>query len=75
MDLRSELKLYNSLGRRVEPFRPLRDSVVHMYTCGPTVYGDIQAPVIQVNEGAQFEGRVQRPGKAAANGLTRFMGR
>ena len=40
-----------------------------------TVYGDIQAPVIQINEGAQFEGRVQRPGKATANGLSRFMGR
>jgi len=32
-----KLKLYNSLPRKVEEFRPLGD-VVKMYTCGPTVY-------------------------------------
>ncbi len=33
------LKLYNSLAKQEEEFRPLNRSVVSMYTCGPTVYG------------------------------------
>jgi cysteinyl-tRNA synthetase len=33
-----ELKLYNTLTRRKEPFRPLDPSNVRMYVCGPTVY-------------------------------------
>ena len=32
------LKLYNSLGRRVQDFRPLKKGEVKMYTCGPTVW-------------------------------------
>ncbi|KKS16697.1 MAG: Cysteine-tRNA ligase [candidate division WWE3 bacterium GW2011_GWA1_41_8] len=32
------LKLYNSLSKKVEDFKPLNPSVVTMYTCGPTVY-------------------------------------
>ncbi|HEY6493787.1 MAG TPA: cysteine--tRNA ligase [Trebonia sp.] len=32
-----QLRLYNSLGRRVEDFTPSAD-VVGMYSCGPTVY-------------------------------------
>ena len=31
-------RLYNSMGRRVEPFRPIRGGEVRMYTCGPTVW-------------------------------------
>ncbi|HEV8229715.1 MAG TPA: cysteine--tRNA ligase [Candidatus Limnocylindria bacterium] len=33
-----QLRLHNTLTRRVEPFVPLRDGAVGMYTCGPTVY-------------------------------------
>ena len=33
------LRLFNTLGRRVEEFRPLEEGRVGMYTCGPTVYG------------------------------------
>lgn len=33
-----ELRFYNSLSRRVEPFEPLKPNEVGMYTCGPTVY-------------------------------------
>ena len=33
-----ELRLYNTLTRRKEPFRPLDPSNVRMYVCGPTVY-------------------------------------
>lgn len=33
-----ELRLYNTMGRRVEPFVPLRAGEVGMYCCGLTVY-------------------------------------
>jgi len=33
------LKLYNSLTRRLEEFKPLYDNRVGIYVCGPTVYG------------------------------------
>jgi cysteinyl-tRNA synthetase len=33
-----ELKLYNTLTRKKEAFRPLDPSNVRMYVCGPTVY-------------------------------------
>jgi len=33
-----ELKLYNTLGRRIEPFVPLVPGCAGMYCCGPTVY-------------------------------------
>lgn len=32
------IKLHNSLTRKIEEFKPLKDNVVTMYTCGPTVY-------------------------------------
>lgn len=32
------IKLYNSLTRKKEDFKPLDDNKVRMYTCGPTVY-------------------------------------
>lgn len=32
------LKVYNTLTRRKEDFKPVSDKVVTMYTCGPTVY-------------------------------------
>jgi cysteinyl-tRNA synthetase len=32
------LKLYNSLSRKVEDFKPIHPLQVGMYTCGPTVY-------------------------------------
>ncbi|MHB0968901.1 MAG: cysteine--tRNA ligase [Thermoanaerobaculia bacterium] len=34
----SELRLHNTLNRRVEPFVPLKPAEVSMYCCGPTVY-------------------------------------
>jgi len=33
-----ELKLYNSLSRKKEVFKPIKDKRVGLYTCGPTVY-------------------------------------
>ena len=33
------MKLYNTLGRKLEEFKP-RDDVVKIYTCGPTVYAE-----------------------------------
>ncbi len=32
------LKLYNSITRAIEEFRPIRDNEARVYTCGPTVY-------------------------------------
>jgi len=32
------LKLFNTLSRKVEEFKPLNPPQVGMYTCGPTVY-------------------------------------
>lgn len=32
------LRVYNTLTRRLEEFRPLQPGLVTMYTCGPTVY-------------------------------------
>src|SRR3954469_9073339 len=32
------LRLYNTMSSQIEEFRPLRDSEVRMYACGPTVY-------------------------------------
>jgi len=32
------LKLYNTLTRKKEIFKPLKDNLVRIYTCGPTVY-------------------------------------
>lgn len=32
------IQLYNSLSRKVEEFKPLKEGKVGLYTCGPTVY-------------------------------------
>ncbi len=32
------MKLYNTLTRRKEEFKPLEGDTVRMYSCGPTVY-------------------------------------
>ena len=32
------LRLYNSLGKKIQPFRPVNPNVVNIFTCGPSVY-------------------------------------
>ncbi len=32
------LKIFNTLGRKKQEFKPLKKGQVSMYTCGPTVY-------------------------------------
>ncbi len=34
------LTIYNTLSRKKELFKPLKEPFVGMYVCGPTVYGD-----------------------------------
>ncbi len=33
-----EIKLYNTLSKKIEIFKPLKEGAVSMYSCGPTVY-------------------------------------
>ncbi len=35
------VSLYNTMSRSVEPFKPISEEMVTMYTCGPTVYNYI----------------------------------
>ena len=32
------LKLYNTMGRKLEEFKPIKEGYVGFYGCGPTVY-------------------------------------
>ncbi len=36
--MKTELRLYNTLSRKKETFKPLFDDYTGLYTCGPTVY-------------------------------------
>ena len=36
----AQVRLYNSMGRTLVPFEPLREDSVRIYTCGLTVYSD-----------------------------------
>ena len=36
-----DLKVYNSLSREKEVFKPLNDGIIGMYVCGPTVYSSV----------------------------------
>lgn len=38
--MQNTLKIYNTLSRRKEEFKPIHAGHVGMYVCGPTVYGD-----------------------------------
>src|SRR3954469_12831903 len=38
--MKSEFRIYNTLSRTKEIFKPLNDPFVGMYVCGPTVYGE-----------------------------------
>jgi len=37
---RMSLKIFNTLGRKKQEFKPIKKGQVSMYTCGPTVYKD-----------------------------------
>lgn len=37
----SEIKLFNTLGRKLEVFKPYKEGQVGLYTCGPTVYSRV----------------------------------
>lgn len=35
------MKLYNSLSKKIEELKPIKDGQVSMYSCGPTVYNNL----------------------------------
>ncbi len=35
-----DIKIYNSLGNKLETFKPIKEGEVSIYCCGPTVYND-----------------------------------
>ena len=37
----TEIVLFNTLGRKLEPFQPLTPGKVRIYACGPTVYNEV----------------------------------
>ncbi len=37
----TKLKLYNSLSKQKEVFKPIKEGYIGMYVCGPTVYSDV----------------------------------
>jgi len=39
--MQGELKIYNSLTRKKEVFRPIHEGRIGLYVCGPTVYSDV----------------------------------
>ena len=57
------MRLYNTLTRTVDEIRPIKDDVVTMYTCGPTVYryahlGNLRTFMLAdlIRRALQFEG-------------------
>jgi cysteinyl-tRNA synthetase len=34
----NEIRLFNTQTRAIEPFKPIKEGEVGLYTCGPTVY-------------------------------------
>src|SRR5450759_302245 len=36
-----EVMVFNTLGRKLEPFVPIEPGHVRLYTCGPTIYNDV----------------------------------
>lgn len=37
-NIHQELRIYNTLGKKIEPFKPINPPNVGIYSCGPTVY-------------------------------------
>ncbi|RZN40181.1 MAG: hypothetical protein EFT35_03175 [Methanophagales archaeon ANME-1-THS] len=54
---RTVLELYNSLTRTIEPFEPMEEGTVKMFTCGPSIY---QRPHIGNYRTYLFEDVLQR---------------
>lgn len=51
-------KIYNSLSKKVEEFKSVREGVVRMYNCGPTVYSDAHIGNFRSNIVAELLRRV-----------------
>lgn len=35
-----EIKFYNSLTKKIETFKPIKENEISIYVCGPTVYNE-----------------------------------
>jgi cysteinyl-tRNA synthetase len=64
------LCLYNTLTRKVEPFKPIEDLKVKMYTCGPSTY---QRPHIGNYRTFLFEDLLQRYLEYSSYSVTRLI--
>ena len=64
------LNLFNTLTRKVEPFKPIDDKKVKMYTCGPSTY---QPPHIGNYRTFLFEDVLQRYLEYSGYEVTRLM--
>jgi len=52
------LRLYNTLTRKVEDFKPINPPQVGIYTCGPTVYREVHIGNFRTYLGADFLRRI-----------------
>ncbi len=66
----AELVLFNTLGRRLEPFQPLVPGEVRIYTCGPTVYNEIHIGNLRT---FLFEDLLRRSLRYLGYGVTQVM--
>src|SRR3990167_5230252 len=52
------LKIYNTLTRKIEEFRPIEKEAVGIYTCGPTVYREVHIGNFRTYIGADILRRI-----------------
>src|SRR6267143_2131609 len=63
-DQSSQPRVYNTLSRKQESFKPIRDGRINLFVCGPTVYdlshighakayGALRSTVLQGHEGSE----------------------
>jgi len=64
-----ELKLYNTLTREKEIFKPIKEGEVKMYTCGPTIYNYVHIGNLRAYIFSDFLRRVLKFNKFKVKGV------